>query len=469
MAHGSTAMTDTDDCERIPLNCGRHGHENEEYNDTSHNSSTCMKNNIVNQDEDDGDNDMGCPANKEFRTGRHIGYCALGIRSSIYDSWEIDTITAGGDGKYESANGTDISANSSEDEDENGEFVSFWGHNLAADGSSSASHEYRTVDTTNMRHQVPQHSQSIAKWLFHHKNQAVSDTSHSVSGSFARGKSYHIEENVHDAYLLVASSSTDSVHHHASTAHTHSDNKQVHQLETNNGIEHEKIICSKGKLTMGILTLPMIRPLFRGSLKGFIDIREQNISLDNIDGDLECESDETDVNNLSLRQDHVAVVQSISQGIIGTTDDTLLSDANYDDNNPIRNDRFLSRFILRFNRSSNRSLISQLHLLFRKEDWSLATTLLQSYPELAQTWHFVERLYDGRYGGTVLPIHAACALRPPPSFLEMLATLYPKGLSEKDKEFERVPLHVACRGVAESGVIRVLCEMEPLCVGEKDT
>lgn len=466
MAHGSTAMTDTDDCERIPLNCGRHGHENEEYNDTSHNSSTCMKNNIVNQDEDYGDNDMGCPASKEFRTGRHIGYCALGIRSSIYDSWEIDTITAGGDGKYESANGTDISANSSEDEDENGEFVSFWGHNLAADGSSSASHEYRTVNTTNMRHPVPQHSQSIAKWLFHHKYQAASDTTHSVSGSFVRGESDHVEENGYDAYSLVASSSTDCILHLASTAHTHCDNKQVHQLETN-GIEHEKI-CSKGKRTVDILTLPMIRPLFRGSLSGFTDIRDQNKSSDNLD-DFECHSDETDVNDLPLRQDHAKVIQSISQGIVGTTDDTLLSDANGDGNNPIRNERFLSRFILRFNRSSNRSLITQLHLLLQREDWSLATILLQSNPELAQTWHFVDRLYDGRYGSAVLPIHAACALRPPPSFLETLAILYPKGVMEKDKAFERVPLHVACRGVAESGVIRVLCEMEPMCVGEKDT
>ena len=463
MAHGSTAMTDTEDCECIPLNCGSHGHEN----DISHRVNTCMKNIIVTQDNDDGDYDMGCPTNKEFRTGRHIGYCALGVRSSINDSWEFDTINAaGGDEKYEN-NGTDISANSSEDDDEcNGEFVSFWGHNLAADGSSSASHEYRTVDTTIMQHQVPRHSQSIAKWLFHHKYQAASDTTRSVSGSFVRGESDHVEENVYDAYLLVASSSTDCIHHLASTAHAHCDNKQVHQLEKN-GIEHEKI-CSKGKRTVDIMTLPMIRPLFRGSLRGFTDFRDQNKSSDNLD-DLECHSDETDVNDLPLRQDHAAVVQSISQGIVGITDDTLLSDANCDDNNPIRNERFLSRFILRFNRSSNRSLIAQLHLLLQKEDWSLATILLQSNPELAQTWHFVDRLYDGRHGSAVLPIHAACALRPPPSFLEMLATLYPKGLMEKDKAFERVPLHVACRGVAESGVIRVLCEMEPMCVDEKDT
>ncbi len=100
-------------------------------------------------------------------------------------------------------------------------------------------------------------------------------------------------------------------------------------------------------------------------------------------------------------------------------------------------------------------------MLLQKEDWSLAAVLLQSNHGLAQTWQHIDRLYDGRYGGGVLPIHVvACALRPPPSFIIMLATLYPEGLLEKDKAFERVPSHIACPGVAESGVIRVLCEIE---------
>lgn len=50
-----------------------------------------------------------------------------------------------------------------------------------------------------------------------------------------------------------------------------------------------------------------------------------------------------------------------------------------------------------------------------------------------------------RYDGEALPIHAACALRPPSSFIETLAKLYPVSLAEKDKKFGRVPLHVACR------------------------
>jgi hypothetical protein len=39
---------------------------------------------------------------------------------------------------------------------------------------------------------------------------------------------------------------------------------------------------------------------------------------------------------------------------------------------------------------------------------------------------------------------------------------------EKEKAFNRVPLHVACQCVASSSVIRVLCEMEPKCVVETD-
>ena len=39
----------------------------------------------------------------------------------------------------------------------------------------------------------------------------------------------------------------------------------------------------------------------------------------------------------------------------------------------------------------------------------------------------------------------------------------------KEKSFGRVPLHVACRSLAHSSVIRILCEMEPSCVEERDS
>jgi hypothetical protein len=268
----------------------------------------------------------------------------------------------------------------------------------------------------------------------------------------SRGHSDYAEANSHDAYLLLASSSTDCVP--KSTNQTRCWNKQAKKVESN-VINHD--IVSK------------IGPLFRGSVRGFTDSRNEKDSLNQHKDDEECDGSENDVDDLSIRRDHAAVIRSISQGNGGTTDDTLLSDATCGDTIPNRDIRFLSRFIHRFNRIGNQFLIAQLHCLLQKEDWSLATVLLQSNPELAEAWHHVDRLYDGRYGGAALPIHAACALRPPPSFIEMLATLYPKGLLEKDKAFGRVPLHVACRGVAESGVIRVLCEMEPKCVDEKDT
>ena len=120
------------------------------------------------------------------------------------------------------------------------------------------------------------------------------------------------------------------------------------------------------------------------------------------------------------------------------------------------------------NYSKQQASIVQLHNLLRKEDWSLAMQLLESKPSLARTWHNVDRLYGGRYDGEALPIHAACALHPPPSFIAMLGRLYPEGLMEKDKAFGRVPLHVACRCLAESSVIRVLCDLDPNCVVARD-
>jgi len=199
-------------------------------------------------------------------------------------------------------------------------------------------------------------------------------------------------------------------------------------------------------------------------------------------------------NDVQSRRDRAAVVQSISQGISGTNDDSLLLDSatgivengqqqssssptttnRQQQQRPNLLERIFStrRFLANHpdnNKNNNKTAILQLHNHLRKENWSLATVLLESNPDLARTWHPVDRLYGGRYGGEALPIHAACSLRPPPSFIELLGRLYPEGLVEKDKAFGRVPLHVACRSLAESGVIRVLCEMDPKCAEERDT
>lgn len=473
-------MMGTEDDEHIQLHRGIYGDEN----DTSSHCNLNINNNVSYHDiingEDEGIINMGCPTNKEFRMGKYMGYCALGLRTSLHDSWEFDTRSD----EQDEIQGSEVSPNNSEDDDENcnGEFVSFWGHtNIDGDGSSLAMHdvkvyhqnlEYPTSPSEHVNNGDNQ--RGIVKWLFHNKHRSEQQytlvrrrSSSKISQSCGRGHSDSAEEISQDEYLLLASSSTDCILQLESTTQTHCKKKHSDQ-EGANGINHVQIRC-KSQQSGDVMSLPMIRPLFHGSVRCFIDSRNRKDSSNQHEDDDECDSSEYDVSDMSIRRDRAAVIQSMSLGIVGTTDDTLLSDANCGDTIPNIDKRFLSRFIHRFNRIGNQSLIAQLHCLLQKEDWSLATILLQSNPELAETWHHVDRLYDGRYGGAALPIHAACALRPPPSFIEMLATLYPKGLLEKDKAFERVPLHVACRGVAESGVIRVLCEMEPKCVDERDT
>lgn len=232
----------------------------------------------------------------------------------------------------------------------------------------------------------------------------------------------------------------------------------------------------QGRRGGGIMVLPIIRPFLLGSRRGFAD----NSDTGQVDDEEDDAADYDADDGLCSRRDRAAVIQSISQGIVGTTDESLLiDDANCDDDEGRQSTsescppiiRFFTRLFQDFgnqHHNNNNAAMIQLHNLLRREDWSLATTLLETKPELAETWHHVSRLYGGRYDGEALPIHAAVALCPPPSFVEMLATMYPGGLMEKDKAFGRVPLHVACRCVASSGVIRVLCEMDPKCVEERD-
>ena len=234
----------------------------------------------------------------------------------------------------------------------------------------------------------------------------------------------------------------------------------------------------------GILAMPIVRPFLRGTRRGFADNTDNSnngassMGIEDDDGDIDAGDY---VGDLPTRQDRAAVIRSISQGIAGTKDDSLLLDADEGRRDLTKSTTteqrppnllgriFLTRFIqISDDRRDNQSII-QLHNLLRKEDWSLATTLLESKPELASTWYKIDRLYGGRYDGDVLPIHAACALRPPPSFVDMLGKLYPQGLVKKDKAFGRVPLHVACRSLADSSVLKVLCELDPKCVDEKDS
>jgi hypothetical protein len=315
--------------------------------------------------------DFGCPTNKEFRTGRYTGYYCLGPRSSSTDSWEFDA-SAGDDEQAEINRGDKMSVIISGDDDANcnGEFVSFWRHNdHAGDGSSSASHEEKVTFrflSNIWRYPLPNDRINNGdnrirrvRGFFHHTQ--MDRLAQNVSGSFETGKSDHVMKNSYDDYLLLASSSTDCVPQGEKQA------QHTHRVETT-VIKHEKVPC-KGKRSEDILILPMIRPLFQGSVRGYTDSQNQNESPDNLEDDVACDVSEINENSdLPMRHDHAAVIQSISQGIIGITDDALLSVANCKDSIPLQNERFHSRFNKRFNRIGNQSLITQLHRLLQKED-----------------------------------------------------------------------------------------------------
>jgi len=228
----------------------------------------------------------------------------------------------------------------------------------------------------------------------------------------------------------------------------------------------------------GILSLPIVRPFLRKSHQGFSDQAHEFNSNDEVEDD-----DNADCNNSPSKEDRAAVMKSISDGISGTHSnepilhssatalDTSTDERGGASNSPpnLLERIFLTRFIQIPNRNNEKALLIQLHDLLRKEDWSLATELLESKPMLAHKWHSVQRLYGGKFDAEALPIHSACALCPPASFIQTLATLYPEGLLKKEKAFGRIPLHIACRSLADSSVIRVLCEMEPRSVVERDS
>jgi len=478
--------------------------------------------------EEEDDDDAGCATyGHQFRMGRYSGYCTLG-RVSLHDSWDCADVDS-------DANGDSLSpADGDEDRKHNhGGFVSFWRQKDGGDPSSSGgrerralplilgrtNQEFHTADDddcdddrveTTMRpiplfyrgyHGGLEQStgldapaNSFGLWFKRElritnlhftevdepefttrRRRRRRNTGDGPWNLWKRREASDVEdfENAEDeggdANSLISSSSSDEILWRGMT-------NQVPKDDVNAKNHENSIFGGQIRRGGGVLALPIIRPFLRGSRRGFTD----NSDLGQPSNEMGNEEDDDGADyadGLPSRRDRAAVIESISQGIVGTTDDSLLIDANCGDDTqstiesriPIWLERiFVTRFFQGFGNQHKNSAIIQLHNLLRKEDWSLATTLLQTKPELAQTWYCINRLYGGKYDGEALPIHAASALCPPPSFIEMLGELYPEGLLEKDKAFGRVPLHVACRCVASSSVIRVLCEMEPKCVVERD-
>jgi len=240
-----------------------------------------------------------------------------------------------------------------------------------------------------------------------------------------------------------------------------------------------------------LLKLPIVRPFLRGRQNGFSDNNAEQGMLNRLDDAVNDSVDDEDGDGPSSR-DRDELERTITEGIAGKQDESLLlvdpSPASTASQRPTDSTDVAGRrqqpnlfqriFVTRFlqpsggdgDSAADERLISQLHGHIRAEDWTLATSLLESNPRLASTWSRVDRLYGGRHDGEVMPIHAACALRPPSDFVGGLCDLMrPGGLLEKERSFERTPLHVACRSLAGSGVVRVLCEKEPGGVVERDS
>ncbi len=379
-------------------------------------SSDYYNNTISDNGSSDDDIAAGCTDYKHanpLRSGKYQGYCTLdnnnsGGRVSMHDDWDFSPRN---------------NALSDDDDEEDGHFVSYWGQssdgNYDDDDNDSANNSDRvetTIRPIPLRYR--QYQGGIRNSFSSNKDDAVD----SSNGSFGNSDRNRRGEGI-------------------------------------------------------LLSLPIVRPFLRRSHQGFSDQVNEFHSNDD-------DNDDDDCNNAPSREDRNAVIKSISDGITGTqshepmqlnnTTTTSLDDPQSTQQRTppnLLNRIFSTRFIqIPHHRIINQEtfLLRQLHDLLRKEDWSLATQLIESKPSLASKWHSVKRLYGGKFDAEVLPIHSACALCPPASFVQTLATVYPEGLLMKEKAFGRCPLHIACRSLAESSVIKVLCEMEPRSVIERD-
>eukprot|EP00986_Skeletonema_menzelii_P014012 scaffold8763_cov133-Skeletonema_menzelii.AAC.3 len=379
-------------------------------------------NNNDNSSDNSSDGIAGCTEYRHanpLRAGKYQGYCTLqdsggGGRVSMHDDWD-----------FSPRNSADC-----DDDDDDGQFVSYWGQSYDAnDDDDSANNSDSDLVETTIR-PIPLRYRQYQGGM---GNNSFSST-----------------------------------------------NKDA--IENNN---NSKNFGNNDRNRRGegiLLSLPIIRPFLRRSHQGFSDQANEFHSNNEVDDDNDDIHDDDDCNNAPSKADRNAMIKSISDGIKGTqsNEPILLNSTTSLDNSKdlqrsiqrtppnLLNRIFLTRFIQVPHHNQEALLLRQLHDLLRKEDWSLATQLIESKPTLASKWHSVKRLYGGKFDAEVLPIHSACALCPPASFIQTLATIYPECLLMKEKAFGRTPLHIACRSLADSSVIKVLCEMEPRCVMERD-
>eukprot|EP00565_Helicotheca_tamesis_P003785 CAMPEP_0185724246 /NCGR_PEP_ID=MMETSP1171-20130828/788_1 /TAXON_ID=374046 /ORGANISM="Helicotheca tamensis, Strain CCMP826" /LENGTH=282 /DNA_ID=CAMNT_0028392053 /DNA_START=108 /DNA_END=956 /DNA_ORIENTATION=- len=87
---------------------------------------------------------------------------------------------------------------------------------------------------------------------------------------------------------------------------------------------------------------------------------------------------------------------------------------------------------------------NKLRRLIQSEQWTQASARCQSHPKEAKRWTVQQGFYEGKINTELLPIHMACALKAPCSFLEDLISAYPEAIESKESRYGRVPLHLAC-------------------------
>ena len=118
--------------------------------------------------------------------------------------------------------------------------------------------------------------------------------------------------------------------------------------------------------------------------------------------------------------------------------------------------------------------VTSLYDAIVKSDWDKASHACRHSPIEAKTW-VVRRDTERRKGAggdgdilwRFLPLHSACARRPPLKFVIDLLNAYPDAARAKD-ESGMYPIHYACGNRASKSVIKELVECFPRALQEAD-
>mmetsp|Transcript_17258 Transcript_17258/g.25292 ORF Transcript_17258/g.25292 Transcript_17258/m.25292 type:complete len:236 (+) Transcript_17258:42-749(+) len=102
-----------------------------------------------------------------------------------------------------------------------------------------------------------------------------------------------------------------------------------------------------------------------------------------------------------------------------------------------------------------------------EENWNAVIGHVQNVPQDARRWTNVG--IDGKHQTRLLPLHKACAYKPPVSVIDALLQAHPQAAREKQSIFGRIPLHVACMKGSSFEVIRMLIQVYPEGVQVRDS